>query len=79
MSNLDLPEGTKLFLNESLCAYYKGLWVICKKVWNRKQIHSFFTANGIIKFHFEEHSPVNVVTHQPNLMDLFPDVDTDAL
>ena len=24
MSNLDLPEGTKLFINESLCPYYKG-------------------------------------------------------
>ena len=24
----------------------------------------FFTANGIIKFRFDEHGPVNVVTHQ---------------
>ena len=29
MSNLNLPEGTKLFINESLCPYCKGLWVIC--------------------------------------------------
>ena len=36
MSNLNLPEGTKLFINESLCPYYKGLWVICQKLWNRK-------------------------------------------
>ena len=57
MSNLDLPEGTKLFINESLYPYYKGLWVICKKLWNRKPIHSFFTANCIIKFCFEEHGP----------------------
>ena len=42
MSHLDLPEGTKLFINESLCGDYKGLWVICKKLRNRKQIHSFF-------------------------------------
>ena len=33
---------------ESLCPYYKGLRVICKKLWNRKRIHSFF---GILKFH----------------------------
>ena len=63
MSNLDLPEGTKLFIKESLCTYYKGIWAICKKLWNRKQIHSFFTANDIIKFRFEEHGSVNVVTH----------------
>ena len=55
MINLDLPEGTKLFINESLCPHYKALWVICKKLWNRKRIHSFFTADGIIKFRFEEH------------------------
>ena len=73
MNNLELPEGTKLFIKESLYPYYKGLWVTCEKLWNRKQMHSFFTANGIIKFCFEEHGPVNVVMH------LFPDVDIDAL
>ena len=79
MSNLDLPEGTKLFINESLWPYYKGLWVICQNLWNRKRIHSFFTANGIIKFCFEEHDPVNLITHQYDLKDLFSDVDTGAL
>ena len=79
MSNHDLPEGTKMFINESLFPCYKGLWVICKKMWNRKRIHSSFTANGIIKFRFEEHGPVNVVTHQQDLKGLFPDVDIDAL
>ena len=58
---------------------YKGLWVICKKLWNRKPIHSYFTANGILKFCFEEHGPVNVVTHQQDLKDLFLDIDIDAL
>ena len=70
MSNLDLPEGTKLFINESLCPYYKGLWVICKKLWNRKRMRSFFTANDIIKFRFEEHGPLNVVLPQQDLKDL---------
>ena len=54
----------------------KGLWVIRKKMWNRKRRHSFFTANGTIKFRFEEHGPGNVVTHQQDLEDL---VDIDAL
>ena len=55
----------------------KGRWVICKKMWNRKRIHSFFTANSTIKFRLEEHGPGNVVTHQQDLEDLFPDVDID--
>ena len=24
-SELDFPEGTRIFINESLCAYYRGL------------------------------------------------------
>ena len=38
-----------------------------------------FTANDIIKFRFEEHDPVNIVTHQEDLKDLFPDVDREVL
>ena len=30
ISNLDMPEGTKVFILESLCPYYKCLWVISK-------------------------------------------------
>ena len=33
----------------------------------------------IIKFYFEEHGPVNVVSHQQDLKDLFPNVDIDTL
>ena len=64
ISNLDLPEGTELFINEILCPYYKCLSVMCKRLRDRKRIHSFFAALGIIKFRFEEHEPVNVITHQ---------------
>ena len=42
-------------------------------------MHFFFTANGIRKFLFEEHDPANVITHQQDLKDLFPDVGIDAL
>ena len=52
---------------------------MCKKLWNRKRIYSFFTANGIIKFRFEEQGPVNVIKYQQDLKDLFPNVHVDAL
>ena len=32
-----------------------------------------------MKFRFEKHGPVNVVTHQQDWKDLFPDADIDAL
>ena len=34
---LDLPAGTKLYINDRLCPYYKGLWNETKKPWNKKK------------------------------------------
>ena len=31
-SDLDLLNGTKLYINESLCRYYRYLWNQCKKL-----------------------------------------------
>ena len=30
-SALDMPEGTKIFVNENLCPYDRGIWSKCKK------------------------------------------------
>ena len=29
---VDLPGGTKTFVNESLCPYWSGIWYNCKKL-----------------------------------------------
>ena len=39
-TNLSFPEGTKIYVNDSLCPYYRGLWNECKKLWNNKKIYS---------------------------------------
>ena len=39
-TNLSFPEGTKIYVNDSLCPYYRGLWNECKKLWNNKEIYS---------------------------------------
>ena len=31
-TNLNFPEGTKIYVNDSLCLYYRGLWNECKKL-----------------------------------------------
>ena len=33
-TDIDLPVGTTLYLNESLCSYYRWLWSNCKKLRN---------------------------------------------
>ena len=45
-TNLSFPEGTKIYVNDSLCPYYRGLWNECKKLWNNKKIYSYFTVNS---------------------------------
>ena len=74
-SELDLPNGTKLYINESLCPYYRGLWNQCKKLWNKQGIFSFFTVNGSIRIKIRENGPYNIITHIDDLKDIFPDED----
>ena len=60
-SELDLPNGTELYINESLCPYYRGLWNQCKKLWNKQGIF-FFTVNGSIRIKIRENGPYNIIT-----------------
>ena len=46
MEDLDLPGNGKLFINTSLCPYYKVLWSENKKLENTGKIHSFFSISG---------------------------------
>ena len=50
----DFPEGTAIFINENLCFYYKILWSTCKKLWEKKLIHTYFTSNGNIQYRIRE-------------------------
>ena len=36
---VDLPEETKIFVNESLCPYCQGIWNKCKKVKDTQKVH----------------------------------------
>ena len=73
-SKLDLPNGKKLYINESLCPY-RGLWNKCKKLWKKQRIFSFFTVNGSIRIKIRENGPYNIITHIDDLKDIFPDED----
>ena len=44
--SLNLPAGVKIYINESLCPYYKKLWTKCRKLWDAKQILSFWVSNS---------------------------------
>ena len=44
-SAVNLPEGIKIFINESLCPYYRGLWNKCKKLRDKQKAYQYYTIN----------------------------------
>ena len=59
-TDLNLPVGTKLYINESLCSYYSGLWNQCKKLWNWRKLFSFFTGNDSVRVKLQENGSYNI-------------------
>ena len=63
-TELDFPENNKIFINESWCPYYKGIWSKCKKLRTIQKIHQFYTISGLIRVKLEETGPYkNNYTH----------------
>ena len=84
LKNLDyalfnFPDGTNIFVNESLCSYYKGLRNKCKAVKNKNKLDQFYTINGIVRVKLVEHGPATTVTHISDLEELFPDINIGDL
>ena len=71
-TNLSFPEGTKIYVNDSLCPYYRGLWNECKRLWNNKNIYSYFTDNGTVRIKQVENGPYKSITHN-DLRAIFPE------
>ena len=76
---MDLPKGTKIFVNENLCPYYWGIWNKCKKLRDKQKVHQYYTINGLIRLRIEESSQAKIITHAVDLQNLFPDIEIDSL
>ena len=63
---IGLSCGTKLFINESLCGYYKLLWSKCKTLFLEKKIASFWVTNGTVKLKFLN-DRIHSITHEVDL------------
>ena len=77
-TELDFPEGSRIFINESLCVY-RGLWNKCKKLKDMGKLHVFFVSNGTIKIKKIENDRAKPITHAADLKKMFPDIDVDNL
>ena len=78
-TTLNLPIDSKIFINDSLCGYCRGLWNICQRLNGDKRIHQFYTNNEIIRLKLVKNGSVKTITHVNDLKDLFPDMDIDNL
>ena len=60
-TNLDLPKGSKIFFNQSLCSHYRLLWSTSKKLHDKSSIFGWYISNGPIKTKLKENSrPLNI-------------------
>ena len=60
---IGLSSGTKVFINESPCGYYKLFWSKCKKLFLEKKIASFWVINGTVKINLLN-DQVRSITHE---------------
>ena len=51
---VDFPEGSKIFVNKSLCSYYQGIWNKYKKLRDKRQVCQYYRINGLIRLRIEE-------------------------
>ena len=61
-----------IFVNQSLCSYYKFLWSKCKKLWLNKVVESFWVSKGSCRIRLIDNS-VKIITHIEDLKSLFPE------
>ena len=74
VDDLDLPRGTKIFVNQSLCPYYCILWSETKRLPSMDKINSFFISGGTVKIKIDENSKPLAIIHLDDLANNFPGV-----
>ena len=70
LSSLEIKNP--VFINDSLCSYYKMLWNKCNKLSSNRSIHAFWLSNDSIRLKIGENDRVNIITHLSDLEELFP-------
>ena len=71
----DINIHEKIYVNQSLCPYYKTLRWRCKKMWENELIHSFWVYNSKIFIRINANGDMFEISHENDIIDLFPDID----
>ena len=62
-----------VFINDSLCSYYKMLWRKCEKLWSSKSIHALWVTNATLRRRLTTSGHVHVIIRSQDLDELFPE------
>ena len=69
------PADSPIFVNQSLCTYYRVLWPKAKRLHSLKRISSFDVSGGTVKIEISENSLPLPITHVNSFKEYFPDVN----
>ena len=70
--DVDLPPNAEIFVNESLCPYYRILCSKTKRLQSIGKIYSFFNYSGTVKIKNDENSKPLIIRHLDDLAINFP-------
>ena len=75
MEDIGLTGANKVFINHSLCPYYRVLWSKSKVLLNMGKISRLMVSNGTVKVKISEISAPISITHADDFTKYFPDID----
>ena len=64
--------SSPVFINDSLCNYYKRVWSKCRKLLNGGFMNGFWFTGRTFRLKLTESSPARNVSHLVDLEELFP-------
>ena len=67
--------GKKVFINHSLCPYYRVLWLKSKVLLDMGKINRLMVSNGTVKVKISEINAPISITHADDFTKYFPDGD----
>ena len=72
---IGFSEDNPIFVNQSLCTYYRVLWFKAKCLHSLKRVSSFYVSGGTIKNKISENSLPLPITNVSDFKEYFPDVN----
>ena len=75
MEDIGLTGDNKVFINHSLCPYYRVLWSKSKVLLNMGKINRLMVSNGTVKVKIINITAPISITHADDFTKYFPDVD----